>query len=246
MSIVATAVTPTRAWMIELRKLIDTPATIILVAVVATMAAVTGGGVAIVRDQTSFGQIAQLSLLTAPYLLAVLAILLVTAEFSHRTSLSTFVLDPRRGRVVTAKALAAATLGVAAGTLGLLAALVITPVALAVTTAEISWLIDWSRYGLFVAGLVSVCLIGWGLGLAFGNAPAAISLMLVWSLVSLVVQGVSERAAELVSWMQWDAVFALSPRADSTDLARAGVSLALWLVIPAVVGTVRLLRKEIR
>ena len=52
-----------------------------------------------------------LSVLPMAILLPVLGIMSATQEWSQRTGLTTFTLEPRRGRVVTAKVVAAALLG---------------------------------------------------------------------------------------------------------------------------------------
>lgn len=235
-----------RLLAVEARKLIDSPAMIILLLTAVLLAGVTGGGAVLLRPDVTFAGVVTMSLLAAPYLLAVLGILLVTGESSQRTALSTCLLVPRRGRVLTAKAMAVAGLGLAAGLLALPAGVLISLVGGALTGRGIRWDFSWSAYGWLVLGMIAVALIGWALGSAFDNAPAAISVLLVWSMLSRLIAGASATLTAVMPWVQWDTIFTLGNDSAGIDFARAGVSLLVWLVLPAIIGRVRHLRREIR
>ena len=110
-----------RLWLVELRKLVDTPAGVALLAVGALLAGVFGGGVALLSEDATLDRIVRLAGTPTGLLLPVLAVLLVTGERQHRTALTGYALTPRRGRVLVAKAFAVLTLAVAAWAMALLA-----------------------------------------------------------------------------------------------------------------------------
>lgn len=234
-----------RLYAVELRKLVDSPAMMILLAAAVLLAGVTGGGAALMQPDLTFGGIATMSLLAAPYLLAILGILLVTGESSHRTAVSSFLLMPRRGRVLGAKAAAVATLGLVAGLLALPAAAAITLVAGAITGRSIGWSFGPAGHAWLTLGLIAVALIGWALGLALDNAPAAIAVLLVWSMLSRLIATASDSIAQVMPYLQWDTVFTLGNQARGTDYAAAAGSLVVWLVLPGIVGWSRQTRREI-
>ena len=106
----------TRLVSVELRKALDTRAgrwfsasIVLLCLVVVTIfafAAPEGG-----KD---FGDVLGVAGATLGYFLPILLILMVTSEWSQRTGLTTFTLEPHRGRVIGAKFCAGLILGVGA------------------------------------------------------------------------------------------------------------------------------------
>jgi ABC-2 type transport system permease protein len=116
---------------------------------------------------------------------AIVGIVLVTTEFRHFTSRPTFLLEPRRGRVIVAKVVIAAAVGVLYG-------IACVAVALAIT---VPWLsaqgvrIDWVANGLivvligtlFVVAIFAV--VGLGVGVLFRNQVAAVITTLAYLFV---------------------------------------------------------------
>lgn len=235
-----------RLYAAELRKLVDSPAMKILLLTGVLLAGVTGGGAYLVQPDLTFAGVAKMSLLATPYLLAILGILLVTGESSHRTAVTSYLLTPRRGRVLNAKAAATATLGLLAGVLALLAGALIMLVGGAITGRPTDWTFAPAEHGWLTFGMIAVALIGWALGLALDNAPAAIAVLLVWSMLSRLIASASDTIAQVMPYLQWNTVFTLSSQSASSDFARAAISLFTWLVLPAVIGWQRQVRREIR
>lgn len=83
-----------RLWLVELRKLVDTPAGVALLAVGALLAGVFGGGVALLSEDATLDRIVRLAGTPTGLLLPVLAVLLVTGERQHRTALTGYALTP--------------------------------------------------------------------------------------------------------------------------------------------------------
>src|SRR5690242_4068303 len=102
-----------RLTAVELRKMTDTRAGLWLQIAVGllTLAAVVVVVIVGNDHDRTFHQLLNVAIQPATLLLPVVGILLVTSEWTQRTALITFALVPRRGRVVTAKLLAAILLG---------------------------------------------------------------------------------------------------------------------------------------
>ena len=232
-----------RTARVELRKMVDTRAGRWLLAVVtaaglATIAAtlIWGSGPHGLADFLSFAAF-PLSLL-----LPVIGIMGATAEWTQRTGLVTFTLEPRRGRVVTAKLVAAVVLG-----LGVFAA-ALAASALATLATGAAWDLTLPLLAGLAAGLLLFVLPGVAFGFAFLNTPAAIvtSLLLptVWTIVGGLVPSV-QKASE---WLNLTATTGplLSGTMAGDDWAKLTVSAALWIGLPLAVGTWRVLTREVK
>jgi len=223
---------------VELRKLVDTLAGVAICVASAVLAGVFGGGAVLYRRPASFGDIALLAGVPGGTLVPVLAILLVTAERSQRTALTTYALTPRRHRVLLAKAGAAVALSVAVTPLALLAAAIITPVGSLVTGEPVAWTADVPALARFTVINAGLALSGYGLGLAIGNAPAAIVVVLTWPMVASMLQTASPAAGNVVGWLDVGAVW--------TDAARGATAVGCWIALPVLIGFRRVLRSEVR
>ncbi|GII77460.1 hypothetical protein Sru01_24420 [Sphaerisporangium rufum] len=235
---------------VELRKTSDTRAGTALLAAIAVVAA--GRlvaqlfiGEAADRDLTGFFHAA---MLPVSLLLPVLGILLVTSEWSQRTAQTTFTLVPHRGRVVLAKAAAAVLLTVLAVAVSLALAALANAVAAPLVEADGSWALDMRTlaYGLLYQ-LVGVC-VGLGVGMLLLNSAAALVvyyiLPTVWSLVAGLVESLKAAARWLDLTVTTQPLLAGEMTAEAWR--RLGTSFALWGLLPLVLGTIRLLRSEVK
>ncbi len=181
-------------------------------------------------------------------LLPVLAILLITSEWSTRSALSTFALEPRRGRVIAAKAAVTVATTVAIWVLcqGLtaLAALLGETIH---TTSPVSWTMHWSALAGDLAQTVLLVAVAAALGLAIGNAPAAIVGYMVLPLLTTTL-GMIPGLRTAMSWISLDGISTslLAGTLGSRDWAHVIVSALIWIVVPAVIGTVLTLRREVK
>ncbi len=232
-------------WHVELRKLVDTRVGVALVVAGALLAGVFGGGAVLIRDGQAFGDIARMAAVPGATLVPVLTILLVTAERTHHTALSTYLLVPQRGRVVVAKALASGTLGLAVVLLSLVAGAIITPIAGLLTGQSIAWQMAWPEFGLFAAGVMLSAVSGWALGLGVSHAPAAIVVVLIWPMVASIISTIGDTAAEVVRWLDLASVTTLVDDHSLLAWARVGVGIIVWIGIPAAVGCWRTLTREV-
>ncbi len=124
---------------IEIRKFLSTRSGKAVAAASVLFAPAAVGMLSMSGDQldAASGPIGALGLVTA-LLLVVLGVLSTAGEWSHRTVQTTFLLVPRRGRVVAAKVVAVALMGavIAAVSSGITAAvLTVAPIVQSVTRA---------------------------------------------------------------------------------------------------------------
>ena len=233
---------------VELRKLVDTRAGAWLLAVTA-LAAVATSLIELFfaheGDQT-FSGFFEFGLVPAGYLLPVLGILSMTGEWSQRTALTTFTLTPARSRVLVAKLLA-----------GVLIAVVTTAV-----TAVLCALANvighalggdggWSGAATLIwhSALAEVLyvLMGLGFGALLLNSPFAIVSFLVLPNLWAVLGGTIHALHRVDGWLDLSTTMGALGDGHTTagQFARIGVSAAVWILLPLVAGSIRVLRREV-
>jgi ABC-2 type transport system permease protein len=246
-----------RLTLFEWRKQLDTRAGrwllivigIVTAAVMVLMGAVGDGNVSF--ETFIVGTTTPLSML-----LPIVAILAATSEWSQRTALTTFTLEPRRLRVVWAKTVSAVGSGVAfyAVALGLAALSHLWVVTF--RGADADWGVSTGTYGILL--LVVLWMIGGiAFGLAFLSTPAAIVTYLVLPVVVSTV-AVFVTAWENV-WPWIDLTTASQPLIVDPDMAeqmglasggemwaQIGTSALLWIGLPLLIGVLRVHRGEIK
>jgi ABC-2 type transport system permease protein len=232
---------------VELRKMVDTRAGFWLqILTLLLMGGLVAVSIVFGEDADSrFQDMFWSALWPASMLLPVMGILLVTSEWSQRTSLITFTLVPRRARVIAAKLGAGLALAMAAVAVSLVMGVVGTVIAS--PGVDGTWSLPPEMLGQ-AAVYVSFAMM---LGFAFGMvllvpAPAIVLyfvLPLVWaSLASIsALQGAGR-------WL--DSSQTLEPMTEramnATEWAHVGTSVALWVGLPLVVGLWRVARKEVQ
>lgn len=234
---------------VELRKMLDTRAGRWLVIGIGLVIA---GALAIMfftqGGDHSFSDYLQATTMPQAILLPVVGILAVTSEWSQRTALVTFGLEPRRVRVAWAKLVAALTVGV--GAVALSFALGAAAYAAAVGLRGIEG--DWSLPGLALAGAAAYVILGLAQGVGFGmllrNTPAAIVAYFVlptaWGILSSLVGWVESAGAWLDLNRTMDPLFAGSLTGE--QWAQLGTAVSVWVLLPLVLGMWRLGRAEVK
>ncbi|MFI7047344.1 hypothetical protein [Streptosporangium sandarakinum] len=235
-----------RLLVVETRKLADTRSGKIMTAVLAALvlAGVAGRGFVTDPKLQTLAFTAGMPIAT---LMPVLAILAVTGEWSHRTALTTFTLEPRRGRVLAAKYVPAVAAALAASLLSALVAVPATAVVAAVRGVPAVWemnplaLLGWAGTNVLMVAM------GLALGTLLLNAPAAIVVYLVNPMLWSVVGRLGDTGETLAGWLDLNTTVAPLVTGDMTGggAARLAVSAALWIVVPVAAGAVRVARKEV-
>jgi ABC-2 type transport system permease protein len=231
---------------VELRKMVNTRAgfwlqfaTVAITVVVVLVRSFVGEA----ADHT-FAAMLDVGVKPAAVLLPIAGILLVTSEWSQRTGMITFALVPVRSRVLGAKLIAS-----------LILALAMLAMAVAVTAAGVlvaSPGVDgtWSDVAPLI-GQTAVYLGGGMLtGVAFGmvvlaSAPAIVALFalpIAWTAIASL-----SFFADAAPWL--DTRLALAPMHEevmsATQWAHAGTALALWMLLPLLIGIWRITRREV-
>ncbi|MBD1318467.1 ABC transporter permease [Streptomyces sp. SID6673] len=245
----------TRLTIVELRKLVDTRAGFWLTASIGLISVVVVVAMLIAnRDNPAdltFGQFFGMMNIPTGIILPILAILLVTGEWSQRTALTTFTMEPRRERIVAAKLLAALAAGIGAVVLSLVLGAVGNVIAgIAFTDPAGAW-------SFTAAGLVNSFLLqmfGLLLGFAFAalilNTPGAIvayfALPTALSLVTELVPWFKDNLGQWIDTGSTNAPFQSGDWATGGEWARLIVSAIIWIAIPLTLGVIRVLRSEVK
>ena len=248
---------------VETRKMVDTRAGRWLVGITAGVLVLAAGiiiTISVFDDAFSMTLADWQGVFTflTTLLLPTLAIMSVTQEWSQRTGLVTFALEPHRLRVVLAKLTAVALLAL----MTLVLAAVVAAAghaALAATGDDVSWSLDatdlaWTLYLQLVYFLMA-----FGLAMVFLSTPGAI---VVYYIVALVLpQVVYGMVYFLLSWgpdvVPWlDLGYAVAAFRGQMPEVPSGTpelgvgpiltTFALWVVLPFATGLRRILRTELK
>jgi hypothetical protein len=180
-------------------------------------------------------------------LLPVLGILLVTSEWSQRTALSTFALVPQRSRVLVAKLLAAAVLGVLGVVATLGAAVLATALTPVLTADTAAWDLTATQLVQTTLGQVLIVLVGVAFGMLLLSSPLAIVVYFALPTAFTVLVVTVAALDWLRDW--WDLTTTTGPMytgdLEGEGWAQVGTSTLLWLVVPLVLGWLRIQRSEI-
>ncbi len=239
---------------VEVRKMFDTRAgfwllaSIVITSLLATAAVVL---FAPEKEQTysTFGTAIGFPM---SVILPMVAILLVTGEYSQRTALTTYTLVPSRGRVVTAKLLSAVGVGVVSMLVAFVVGALGNVVGTALAGVDQVWDMNAADMLGVIAGNVLGLLVGFMLGVLFRSSAAAIVGYFVFT---LLLPGLSGALAGAQGWYRdvqpWvDFEYARSALFNgefgATYMAHLGVAAAIWLVVPLAIGLRMVLRSEVK
>src|SRR3954468_21516333 len=230
---------PTAIWL-EVRKSLSTRSGL-AVAVAATLlgpaAIAIAAGASSEHLDNVLGPLVVTGLLSALVLLS-LGVLSTAGEWSHGSVQTTFLLEPRRGRVMATKSAAAALMGAGIAVVGSgLSALL-----LLVMEPSASW-----DGGLRAIGMVAVAggafaLIGAGVGAAVGNTPGALTGFYLVELGLLpALQVFKPEVADKI-----DPGNAILELAQGNHQAPSITILAVWVGVALVAGTVMTRRRQVQ
>lgn len=231
-----------RLTAVELRKMVNTRsgfwvlvAVTVMTLIVALISVTNHGG----RGAT-YTHVFHDASLPSAYLLPVVGILLICAEWTQRTTLTTFALVPVRRRAIFAK---------------LIASLLVSAGALFVSLAVSILLAAAFGHVPNGPGSIPVAVIGQGwlylsagmlMGLAFGaafltSAPAIVAFLLLPTVWDAVVGRVNS-LADIAVWL--DSAHTLAPLTlqplSALEWGHVGTTLALWIGVPLLAGLRRI------
>jgi ABC-2 type transport system permease protein len=230
---------PAAIWL-EVRKSLSTRSGLAVAGaatLLAPAAIAIAGGTASEPLDNVLGPLVVTGLLSALVLVA-LGVLSTAGEWSHGSVQTTFLLEPRRGRVMVAKAGAVALMGaviavVAAG---------ISALILLALEPNASW--DGGGRAILMVAMAGAvfALIGAGVGAAVGNTPGALTGIYLLDLGLLpVLQIVKPEIADKID--PGNAVLSLA-QGDHTTLSIT--ILAVWVGVALVAGGVMTRRRAVQ
>jgi ABC-2 type transport system permease protein len=236
-----------RLTLVELRKMTDTRAGfwLLLSTALLTVAVVVIAGFSMEEHDRTLKNFVGIASVPISLLGPVVGILLVTSEWTQRTSLITFTLVPHRARVLVAKLLAGGALAVIGYQICLAAGLLAT--AVFGGNAGDTWSLSAAVIGQ--NGLTVVLAIAAGIGFGavlLASAPAIVLFFVLptaWGAIgSISAFDGAARWLDQTRTMENMGEYALS----GTEWARVGTSVALWVLLPIALGFWRVHRNDVR
>lgn len=237
---------------VELRKLVDTRAGRGVLLAILAITAVSMGVTMWTSREAGAGLMPLMLAASTPQavLLPVLGIMTAANEWSQRTALVTFTQEPRRLRVMAAKAVSAVLLGMGVLVVTLLLAVLGHVVSAALADGAG---VDLSLGAASLTNLSVAQVQGVLMGVAFGalllNVPLGIVAYFLVPVASGMAQLASSWLAEHAGW--FDMTAAMVPLLSDAWLtgqqwAQLGTSSAVWVLLPLVIGCWRVLHKEVK
>ena len=169
----------------------------------------------------------------------------VAREYGHNTVVPTFLASPRRPRTVVAQLIAVAIGGTVLSIIG--AGLTVAAVAVSLPTTDYRFLVSVENVARVVgasgfAGAAGAVL-GAGIGSIVRNVGGAVTLTVFTFFVAppLIVQLANDTA----SWMPATLASVISGVTDEVSQPAALAALAVWALIPALVGLIAVQRRDV-
>lgn len=242
------AIPLSRLVRVEMRKMADTRSGKWLLLSLALITLLIVGIFFLTADQSERTFFNFMAATAGPqgFLLPVLGILLITSEWSQRTGLVSFTLVPVRSRVLLAKVLA----GLLAGLAAMALSVVLAALATVVGGADAGWsafgLDDLGKFGILqITGIVQ----GFAFGLLFLNSSPAIVSYFVFPTALNIVGTLWTPLGDIQPWIDtWTSQSPLFTGEHITGemWAQITTSSLLWVVLPFLIGLVRVLRAEVK
>ena len=233
---------------VELRKMVDTRAGMWLLITIAavTVLATTIFGLAGHDEDRTFYNFMQFAGAPQGVLLPVLGILLVTQEWSQRTAMVTFTLEPHRSRTLAAKVYAALIVGLVAFVI----AVGVGALATVVFGGTDPWrevgAVDFLKFGILQ---FSGILQGLAFGLLFLSSAFAIVLYFVLPTAFSILFNTVPALVDSAPWIDFGT--AQGPLGDPGNLSgkewtQLAITGTIWVILPFVAGLWRMLRAEVK
>lgn len=250
---------------VEWRKMVDTRSGIWLLSITAGLLALVAAIIVLVVGlndyQVDAQGLSQGFSLPVSLLLPVFGILIVTSEWSQRTALVSFTLEPHRARVVGAKLVAVSTLAVGTIVVAIVMGALTNLLCAAVTGNPLEWNLDASQLVWTIVSQLAYFAMGFALACLMLNTPGAISVFYVVALLLPIMlwgtlYALFDWAKDVLPWI--DINTALTPLMSGTDIAGSTVTVdalnyvqavwtvLLWVGLPVTLGLWRILRAEVK
>lgn len=239
-----------RLVQVELRKQVNTRSGRALLAVIAGLTAllliptvITGPA-----DQVALQNLIEMAVTPVTLLLPVVAILAATSEWSQRTALVTFALEPRRRLVIFAKLVSAWMISVVFFVLAIGFAAVANLAAIIFRDTPGDWTVGWSALGQLFLALIIVVAQGIAFGILLQNSALAIVTYFVLPTVFMILINLVSFLGKYAAW--YDLSTATTPLSQGImvggDWIKLLVASLIWVALPFMAGLVRVQRREVK
>lgn len=235
---------------VELRKMVDTRAGRWMLIVMSAISVVVVTAFLIWGDaeEANFETLLGLTSFPLVILLPILGIMAATSEWSQRTGLVTFTLEPRRGRVIGAKVVAALILGLVVTASAFASSALANVIGAAVSDADGGWNISGTLLLGVTVGFGVYVLQGLAFGFVFLNTPFAIVASLVLPTVWTIAISLVSSLAEPSKWLDLNQVteplFAGSMTGE--NWGQLATSFGVWVLLPLAIGSYRVMHREVK
>lgn len=238
-----------RLFAVELRKLVDTRGgRWLLIAMVALILIASAAVMLTNKDApVRFENFATAAGVPMGFILPILGIMAVTTEWSQRSGLVTFTLEPRRLHVGFAKWLAALVMGIFGTVLAYAIGALFTLIGSTFHTGGAEWDINgWAMAGTLLAFLIAVSQ-GVAFGMLIQNTPGAICAYLFLPILVSIVTTFKwfEKAGPWIDPSQ-SSQGLYSGSMATKDWQHFATSQTLWLLLPLLFGFWRLMKREVK
>ena len=234
---------------VEIRKIVDTLAGRWLLAAIVAITAIVMAifFFAAPDEERIFDNFIGIAATPQGFLLPVLGILLITSEWSQRTAMVTFALEPSRTRVVSAKTVSAMLFGAAA----FVAALSIGALMTLLAGAPGAWdEVDTQLFVVFFLLQLITIMQGLAYGMLLLNTPAAIVTFFVLPIASSIVFNLVSGLQDIAPWIDLgtaqEPLFSAANDLGGEEYAQLATTSIIWIVIPFILGWFRILRAELK
>lgn len=235
---------------VELRKMVDTKAGRWMLIVMSAISIIVVSAFLIwgPRDEATFGTLLGLTSFPLVMLLPILGIMAATAEWSQRTGLVTFTLEPRRGRVIAAKIAAALLLGLVVTVTAFATSALANIIGAATTDASGAWDVSWKVALGVIVGFAIFVLQGLAFGFVFLNTPFAIVASLVLPTVWTIAINLVSALREPSKWLDLNQVTEplFSGSMSGENWGQLATSFGVWVLLPLAIGSYRVMHREVK
>ncbi|MEO7268874.1 MAG: ABC transporter permease [Knoellia sp.] len=235
---------------VELRKMVDTRAGRWMLIVMSAISLLVVTALLIWGEaaEMTYGTFLGFTALPLVMLLPIVGIMAATAEWSQRTGLVTFTLEPRRGRVIVAKVVAAVALGLIVTASAFAASALANVIGGGVAGGDGAWDVTWKvAVGVIVAFDIYV-LQGLAFGFVFLNTPFAIvaSLLLptLWTVATSLISALEGPS----KWLDLNQVTGPLFEGSMTgeNWGQLATSFGVWVLLPLAIGSYRVMHREVK
>ena len=232
----------------ESRKYVNTRAALVLsILMAAVLAVVTIGAIAAYPDLTKVAtgtNLQFLPLAMTSTLTAIIVILPVTSEWTQRGVLTTFVVEPRRERVIAAKALVALGVVLTVWLAIQLSWAVFNAAGAATHGLEASWEFHWTRWLGGVEFLLLNAAVAFALALLLRNTALTVTVFVAAPVAMGALSQFGELLEKITVWLRspgasLQTILSTQKDGQTPDATLWGqftVGVVVWIVVPLAIG----------